>query len=133
MRKQAHRILLHRLICLLMALHVINLSVDAPDNRLSAFQIEHHEDLSVNDIESLSELLLEEVLGLTNAVPEHDEQDGDSSLTEPEQDYIFAQSFFFTPFLATPCYPVAALIPYPFTSVSTPVADVIAPPPRFAV
>ncbi|MBC8154542.1 MAG: hypothetical protein H7Z72_16685 [Bacteroidetes bacterium] len=130
--KKQNRPLLHRLICLLMALHVINLSVDAPDNYLSAFQIGHHEDLSVNDIESLSELLLEEVFGFTNAVPEHDEQDGDSSLTESGEDYIFAQSFFFSPFLSPPHYLVADPIPYPFTSVPTPVADIVAPPPRFA-
>lgn len=131
MKKQTHRTLLHRLFCLLMALHVINLSVDTPDGQaFVTSRYEHHDDLSVNDIESLSELLLESCFGFTDAVPEHDERDSDSSLTSPGEDYIFTQPFIFTPFSVLSQYVATDLIPYPFVSVSTPVSDVIAPPPQ---
>jgi hypothetical protein len=54
-----------------MALHIFNFSIDTPDN----FSDQVPEDLSINDIESISELVLEKFLGIYNACPEHDEQD----------------------------------------------------------
>lgn len=54
-----------------LALFILNVSIDAPD----AFGEEVAEDLSFNDIESISELILEDFLGIYNACPEHDEND----------------------------------------------------------
>lgn len=54
-----------------LALFILNVSIDAPD----AFGDEVAEDLSFNDIESISELILEDFLGIYNACPEHDEND----------------------------------------------------------
>lgn len=52
---------------------IFNYSIDVPD----FYGDDIAEDLSFNDIESVSELFLEVVLGIENAVPEHDEDDQD--------------------------------------------------------
>lgn len=54
-----------------MSLHILNCSVDSPD------VLPDHipENLSDNDIESVSELILEHILGFENAISEHDEPD----------------------------------------------------------
>lgn len=54
-----------------LALFIFNFSIDTPD----VFGDEVAEDLSYNDIESITELILEDVLGIYNACPEHDEND----------------------------------------------------------
>lgn len=129
-----HHTLWYRLFCLLMAVHVINMGADAPDGySLPTLQGEGREDLSVNDIESLSELLLEECFGITDAVPEHDEPDEESSLTELEEDYIFTQTFVFAPFSAPAHFLVTELLSFQPTHVPTPVVEIVAPPPRYMV
>lgn len=131
MSKQTYHTWLHRLFCLLMALHVINMSVDAPDGYSSHYaQGGTHEDLSVNDIESLSELVMEVCFGMTNAIPEHDESDDESSLTELEQDYIFTPSFVFVPFPSPVYHLVRNSVSFQPTDLPTPVAEIIAPPPQ---
>jgi hypothetical protein len=54
-----------------MALHILNCSIDSPDPLPECIS----EDLSINDIESISELIIEDFLGFENAIAEHDEQD----------------------------------------------------------
>ncbi len=62
-------------ISLFMALYVLNFSVDAPDS-----QPDHQvEDLSINDMESIVEIVLEGWMDIENAIPEHDESDGTKS------------------------------------------------------
>jgi hypothetical protein len=65
-----------------MALWLFNLSVDPPDNIGSEIVVMGHltEDLSINDMETISEIVLEKILGFEEAVPEGDEEDGPSSL-----------------------------------------------------
>lgn len=60
-----------------MALHILNCSIDAPDKLPDYIP----ENLNVNDIESISELVLEQFLGLENAVEEHDEPDSTDGLS----------------------------------------------------
>ncbi len=75
-KKRIHNPLWHRLFCLLMAFYVINISIDAPDGYVKPNSNgEYREDLSVNEIESFGELVLEECFNLHDAVPEHDEPD----------------------------------------------------------
>lgn len=63
--------ILTRLLCGIVAAIILNLSVDAPD-----FQPElMPEDLSYNDIESVVEWVLEDVMQIPNAIPEHDDND----------------------------------------------------------
>lgn len=70
MQKLSHNALT-RYLWIVMAVFIFNFSIDAPD----AYGDEVAEDLSFNDIESISELILEDVLGIYNAFPEHDEND----------------------------------------------------------
>lgn len=62
-----------RYLSLFYALYLLNLSVDAPD--ISGQQ--HGEDLSINDQESLAELVIEHLLGFEDAIDEYDEQDSE--------------------------------------------------------
>lgn len=61
----------------LMALHILNCSIDAPD----ALPDSVPENLSFNDIESISELFLEQFMGYENAVEEHEEPDSSDGLS----------------------------------------------------
>ncbi|WP_052958689.1 hypothetical protein [Maribacter thermophilus] len=65
-----------RLFWFLMALHILNLSVDSPDPQPNYIP----EDLSYNDMESIVEIVLEELLGIENAVPEQEDDDTNNSL-----------------------------------------------------
>ncbi|RRB00726.1 hypothetical protein [Larkinella rosea] len=68
--------LLHRIFCLLMAINVLNFSIDPPDQiAQSAVHNVGEEDLSINKMESIGEVLLEKVLEIPNAVPEQDDPD----------------------------------------------------------
>ena len=63
-----------RFFCALMALYLLNCSVDTNDFN-SNFDVEN---LSVNDQESIIELVVEKVLGYQNAIPEIDDCDSDN-------------------------------------------------------
>jgi len=65
--------IIFRFFWLVMALHILNFSVDTPDLHPNYVP----EDLSYNDMESVVEILLEEVLEINNAIAEHDENDTD--------------------------------------------------------
>jgi hypothetical protein len=53
-----------------MALHILNFSIDAPD----VIDRNIAEDLSYNEIESFTELITENILGIENAFSESDEK-----------------------------------------------------------
>ncbi len=69
--------LLFRVLCYLIALHLFNFSIDPPDSQPDFVE----EDLSINDIESITEFLAEVVFGYTDAFAEHDEADGNNETT----------------------------------------------------
>jgi hypothetical protein len=56
-----------------MAFHILNCSVDTPDAQPDYIP----EDLSYNDMESVLEVLLENVFDIQDAIAEHDEHDTD--------------------------------------------------------
>lgn len=60
-----------RLFWVCMAVHILNCSIDAPDARPDFAP----EDLSVNEMESFTELVLEKVLNFPTAMPEQDDDD----------------------------------------------------------
>jgi hypothetical protein len=60
-----------RFLWLVMALNILNCSVDTPDAQPDNVP----EDLSYNDMESIVEIVLEEMLGINNAIAECDEPD----------------------------------------------------------
>lgn len=70
--------IIHRFFSIFMMLHILNLSVDAADVLPDAVP----EDLSFNEIESVVEFILEDILHIDNALPEQDEQDETPELTK---------------------------------------------------
>lgn len=73
-----------RVFCFLMALHIFNISVDTPDAQPDYVP----EDLTINDMESVAEIIIEKGFGIDNAFEEHDEQDeNDASNFEMSKDF----------------------------------------------
>lgn len=127
--KRKHSTFIHRLFCLLMALHVLNVSIDSPDRNSSVTLISNQsEDLSINDIESLGELLLEECLGIT--VPEHDDPDEDSAITKLGQDYFFTATFVFAPLLPLIRFLLPEFTLFNTVRIPAHVLDILSPPPQ---
>lgn len=62
---------LTRFLCLLLALHFFNLSIDPPDPQPDNVP----EDLSINEVESILELIVETWFGWEDAFEEHDDND----------------------------------------------------------
>lgn len=58
----------------MLTLHFINVSVDPPDKEMFGVA----EDLSINDMESVMEIIIENFMGVDNFFPEHDEDDAKS-------------------------------------------------------
>lgn len=54
-----------------MAMHIFNMCVDTPDAQPESVP----EDLSINDMESIVEIVLEKGFNIDNAIAEHDEPD----------------------------------------------------------
>lgn len=63
--------IIFRLFWLFMAVHIFNCSVDTLDAQPDSIP----EDLSYNDMESVVEILLENVFDIKDAIAEHDEND----------------------------------------------------------
>ena len=129
MGKRLNSFWVYRCLCFLMALHVINVSIAIRDmTPLTGRATLYHEDLSVNKIESISELLLEDYFGIHDAVPEHDDSSDESELTE--QDYEFTQLFVFAPLLPFVHYLISSSVPFLPEPISIHVTEIIGPPPQ---
>jgi hypothetical protein len=63
--------IIFRLFWLFMAAHIFNCSVDTPDATPDYIP----EDLTYNDMESVTEIVLEKFFGIENVIAEHDEND----------------------------------------------------------
>jgi hypothetical protein len=70
---------------LFMALYILNLSVDAPDAHIHAVK----DNLSINDQESVIELIVEKVLDFDNAIPEYDDDDTESSFKKEKSNTFY--------------------------------------------
>lgn len=82
------RHIIFKYLWLFMAIHILNFSIDSPD----ASPDSSPEDLRINDIESISELVIERILGFDNFVAEHDEQDSEQGLSfELDKIILFSQ------------------------------------------
>lgn len=60
-----------RFLWILVCIQMFNISVDAPDGHTDAIK----EDLSINEMESVVEIVLEQCFDIADAIPEHDEED----------------------------------------------------------
>ncbi|MVM34505.1 hypothetical protein GO755_31035 [Spirosoma sp. HMF4905] len=134
MKRQYYNFWVYQLLGLLMALNVINLSIGVRDTALlTSRTVAYHEDLSVNKIESIGEFLLEECFGFYDAVPEHDDPDDESEVTELEQDYDFHPLFVFAPILAPVRYLITESRPFTPASIPAHIQEIVAPPPQILV
>lgn len=115
-----------------MALHVINVSIDAPDPYVTPrFLGERHKDLTINEIESFSELLFEECLGLDDAFPEHDDANGNhSGVASVEQDYFFHHPFVFNTLPVSYWYLIRQAVPFKPAYALMHVPEISSPPPQ---
>lgn len=78
----------YRIGCLLLALHFFNISIDPKDPHPDFVP----ENLSINDIESLTEFLAEVVFGWGNAFVEHEEHDSEGKETVDCFKFFFSKS-----------------------------------------
>lgn len=114
-----------------MALHILNCSIDTPDAQSDDIP----ENLAINDIESVAELVLEQMMGFDNAIAEHDEHD-----TEDGSSISIAKIIFF-------CQPISSFnikshtLPVPSVEVKIYYTDayatqfhpeIVPPPPKQA-
>jgi hypothetical protein len=115
-----------RLLCLLMALHVFNCSVDMPD----AQQDDVAEDLFINDMESVIEIVLEQGVGIKDAIAEHDEPDDQSPTNiKPSLEFCSYHSPGVNITLKKDILP-DNLILYKKTFIKEYITEIIPPPPK---
>ncbi|GAB4044564.1 hypothetical protein GCM10028774_64360 [Spirosoma jeollabukense] len=113
-----------------MALYVLNFSVDPPDGHVrTTVYGQEEENLSVNEMESVGEWILEHILGVTNAVPEHDESDEFGKVTKSF--FYWVSSNNSVVFLMLPVAYTVDSATYSICSLtfSTCYPEVISPPP----
>ena len=77
-----------RLLWLVMAIHIFNCSVDNPDPMPNSYP----EDLSINEMESVLEIILEQLCGIENAIVEYDENDAEERSTADSMKKLFNSS-----------------------------------------
>lgn len=114
---------------LFMALHILNCSVDSPDAHPDYVP----EDLAYNDIESISELVLEQILGFENAVAEHDEHDTEEGASfGVAKILLYCQSSFEFSIKRISLRPYLKNTPlnYEQTFISQFHPDIVSPPPQ---
>ncbi|APY12722.1 hypothetical protein BWZ22_00320 [Seonamhaeicola sp. S2-3] len=73
-----------------MSLHILNISVDAPDVKPDYIP----EDLGYNDMESVVEIVLEQILGFEDAIPEQEDDDTSQGLLNHSFVPVFYQKQF---------------------------------------
>jgi hypothetical protein len=116
--------IMYRLLSVVMALHILNLSVDAVDALPAAIP----EDLSFNEIESVVEFVLEDVLHIENALPEHDEHDETAEIAKTSVEFIALPQQISLRFIESRdpdiCFSLAEILMTP------PTLDILSPPPK---
>ncbi|SFT95062.1 hypothetical protein SAMN04489724_2912 [Algoriphagus locisalis] len=75
-----------KLLWVLMGLYIFNLSADTPDPESAHIA----EDLSINDQESMVEVLVESILGFEDTFEEYEDPDGDDQNKKTTQKVVLA-------------------------------------------
>lgn len=121
---QLRKIALFRFLCAALAVYLLNISIDPQDIAVTW----QKEDLRINEIESIVELVAEEILNYDNVIPEHEDPDGEKS-AQVTFFKMFSPSVFLFTFFESPNN-----LKLPETNFSSKLlkqsADVAAPPPR---
>lgn len=126
MSKRQHISYLNRIISLLLAIYILNFSIDSRDANPDAIA----EDLSFNDIESFYEFVLEDVFGIENAVDEYDERD-----EEDGGSVVFKKTYITSSFEGI-VYPIKIadepqkFSPYYQSAFASTTIEIDAPPPK---
>jgi hypothetical protein len=110
-----------------MALHILNICVDTPDVQSETVP----EDLTINDMESIVEIVLEKGFKIDNAISEHDEPDeNDAGNFEMIKDFKLYSSPVTTRFLSPVSIVPKASIPYNDFHYSSFINEISPPPPK---
>lgn len=107
-----------------MSIYLFNVSVDPKD----VTNLYGREDIRVNEIESIVELVVEEVMDFEEAIPEHHDQDGEKNTFKGLSTLFTPTIFLFNINIISLNEGLASL----FLSSKAPSrsADVLAPPPK---
>jgi hypothetical protein len=114
-----------RVISLLLAIYLLNFSIDTRDANPDHIA----EDLSFNDIESMYEFFAEEILGIENAVAEHDENDPDDGGSFEFKKWYFLVGSLLSPG-AQSQYRVLARGSEILQRISSKLTEIHSPPPQ---
>jgi hypothetical protein len=115
-----------KFICLALAFHIFNVSVDAPDAQPDSVP----EDLTINDQESVIELVLETWLGFDNAVEEHDEPGDESHQLEINKEFQLYTNVYPTIEFHQPYLEIPAVRVFNKTNLPDYISEIVPPPPK---
>lgn len=119
-----------RFIAGMLAFVVFNLSIDPPDLLVNLDEdLAYEEDLSVNEMESLTEVILEKALSIENAVPETDDHDGEFEFKKTET-FVSMPVISFTLVLEIPFKDTFNTNSSYATSWQQPIFEIVPPPPQ---
>lgn len=112
----------------LLALFMLNISIDSPDDNTRSGS----EDLSFNEQESIIEYVLEEMMGIEDAIPES--EDNDASQNSTLKKTAGLDCFIVAPVpVKPPVYPFSLRKQYwhqPDASGSSRYIEIVSPPPE---
>jgi hypothetical protein len=118
--------IIFRIFCFALAMHILNISVDMPDGNPDSVP----EDLTINDQESMVELVLEKCVGIENAIAEHDEADDEERDFEMTKEFkVYSNTYEKIIFFRT-YTEFDNTVPYTHTYISQYVNDITHPPPQ---
>ncbi len=120
----------HRMLWLFMGLHILNFSIDNPHTLLDSSKV----DSDFEEVDSFAELVLEEVMLIENAIPEHHTKSPVSQkFTAKKMVWLFEQQPQL-PVFEEPTevnYRVVAENPFYKNRIyASPLVNVISPPPK---
>jgi hypothetical protein len=127
--KKIRHLKIFRFAWIVMAIHILNFSIDPPDVNQDI-----PEDLSYNEIESITEWIAENVLQITDAFPEHDDDDDNGTgITKKVLELQYYESPIAINDKVDSAIPVTdrnAVSSYDFFSLPQNFLDVFSPPPE---
>jgi hypothetical protein len=109
-----------------MALYFLNFSIDSRDPNPDCVP----EDLSINDIESVTEFVAEVVFNRVNAFQEHDEKDNDDGGLLDIYKYYCSNNSIVLKRLFSPISTSQKFQVRNFGSVQSPLVNILIPPPQ---
>jgi hypothetical protein len=109
-----------------MALHIFNISVDMPDANPDS----EPEDLTINDQETIVELVLEKCIGIENAIEEHDEPGDESQSFEINKEFQLFSIAFTKVNFNRPYIELNKQIPEKIIDLPTVISEIVPPPPK---